>query len=198
MQDSGFFNSIDGDRLYSADDFSHFYGLFFTDGVISLPEESLKCTAGEGLSVNIAAGEALIKSHYFRHSEESTVELETAHDTYPRIDLIVVKYDNTDTGRKITLEAKTGVPAQPPQPPALERNDDVYELAIAVAGIAAGATTISSFRDTRSEENYCGFVKSKFAIDGVPQPDTGTVPYGTIVPVIGGNFNAPAGAYEEA
>lgn len=197
MQDSGFFNSIDGDRLYSAEDFSHFYGLFFTDGVLSLPEESLKCTAGEGLSVNIAAGEALIKAHYFRHSEASTVELEAAHDTYPRIDLIVVKYDNTGAGRTITLEAKTGVPAQPPQPPALERNNDVYELAIAVAGIAAGAATISSFRDTRSEENYCGLVKSRFAIDGVPQPDTGTIPHGVIVPVICGNFITPAGAYTE-
>lgn len=199
MQDSGFFDSIDDDRLYSADDFSHFYGLFFTDGVLSLPENALLCApVADSMAVTVQPGNALIKAHYFRLDEVTTLQVGAASPDYPRIDLITLRFDNSTPSRSITLGVKAGTPAGTPHAPELERTDEVYEIALAVIGIEAAGTSIASFRDTRQEENYCGLVKSRFAIDGVPQPDTGTVPYGVIVPVIGGDFGAPAGVYTEA
>lgn len=199
MQDSGFFDSIDDDRLYSADDFSHFYGLFFTDGVLSLPENALLCApVADSMAVTVQPGNALIKAHYFRLDEVTTLQVGAASPDYPRIDLITLRFDNSTPSRSITLGVKAGTPAGTPHAPELERTDEVYEIALAVIGIEAAGTSIASFRDTRQEENYCGLVKSRFAIDGVPQPDTGTVPYGTIVPIIGGDFTAPAGVYTEA
>lgn len=198
MQDSGFFDSIDDDRLYSSDDFSHFYGLFFTDGVLSLPENALLCAPVDGeMAVTVQPGNALIKAHYFRLDDVTTLQVGAASPDYPRIDLITLRFDNSTPARSITLCVKAGTPAGTPHAPELERTDEVYEIALAVIGIEAAGTSIASFRDTRQEENYCGLVKSRFAIDGVPQPDTGTVPYGVIVPIIGGDFTAPAGAYEE-
>ena len=199
MQDSGFFDSIDDDRLYSSDDFSHFYGLFFTDGVLSLPENALLCApVADSMAVTVQPGNALIKAHYFRLDEVTTLQVGAASPDYPRIDLITLRFDNSTPSRSITLGVKAGTPAGTPHAPELERTDEVYEIALAVIGIEAAGTSIASFRDTRQEENYCGLVKSRFAIDGVPQPDTGTVPYGTIVPIIGGDFTAPAGVYTEA
>lgn len=198
MQDSGFFDSIDDDRLYSSDDFSHFYGLFFTDGVLSLPENALLCAPVDGeMAVTVQPGNALVKAHYFRLDDVVTLPIGAASPDYPRIDLVTLRFDNSTPARSITLGVKAGTPAGTPQAPELTRTDEVYELAIAIIGIEAAGTSIASFRDTRQEENYCGLVKSRFAVDGQPQP-TGTIPYGVIIPVIAGDFNAPAGAYTEA
>lgn len=188
MQASGFFDSIDDDRLYSSDDFSHFYGLFFTDGVLSLPENALLCAPVEDeMAVTVQPGNALVKAHYFRLDDETTVQIGAASPDYPRIDLITLRFDNSTPARSITLGVKAGTPAGTPHAPELERTDEVYEIALAVLGIEAAGTSIASFRDTRQDENYCGLVKSRFAIDGVPQPETGTIPHGIIIPIMGGN-----------
>lgn len=188
MQDSGFFDSIDDDRLYSADDFSHFYGLFFTDGVLSLPENALLCAPVEDeMAVTVQPGNALVKAHYFRLNTETTVQIGAASPDYPRIDLITLRFDNSTPARNITLGVKAGTPAGTPHAPELERTDEVYEIALAVIGIEAAGTSIASFRDTREDEDYCGLVKAKFAIDGVPQPETGVIPHGVIIPIMGGN-----------
>jgi hypothetical protein len=188
MQASGFFDSIDDDRLYSSDDFSHFYGLFFTDGVLSLPENALLCAPVEDeMAVTVQPGNALVKAHYFRLDSETTVQIGAASPDYPRIDLITLRFDNSTPARSITLGVKAGTPAGTPHAPELERTDEAYEIAIAVIGIEAAGTSIASFRDTRQDENYCGLVKAKFAIDGVPQPETGVIPHGVIIPVMRGN-----------
>lgn len=188
MQASGFFDSIDDDRLYSSDDFSHFYGLFFTDGVLSLPENALLCAPVDGeMVVTVQPGNALIKAHYFRLDNVATIPIGAASPDYPRIDLITLRFDNSTPTRSITLGVKAGTPAGTPHAPELERTDEVYEIAIAVVGIEAAGTSIASFRDTRQDENYCGLVKSRFAIDGVPQPETGVIPHGIIIPIMGGN-----------
>ena len=188
MQASGFFDSIDDDRLYSSDDFSHFYGLFFTDGVLSLPENALLCApVADSMAVTVQPGNALVKAHYFRLNTETTVQIGAASPDYPRIDLITLRFDNSTPARSITLGVKTGTPAGTPHAPELERTDEVYEIALAVLGIEAAGTSIASFRDTREDENYCGLVKAKFAIDGVPQPETGVIPHGVIIPIMRGN-----------
>jgi hypothetical protein len=198
MQASGFFDSIDDDRLYSSDDFSRFYGLFFTDGVLSLPENALLCApVDDEMAVTVQPGNALLQSHYFRLDEVTTVQIGAASPDYPRIDLITLRFDNSTPARSITLGVKAGTPAGTPHAPELERTDEVYEIAIAVIGIEAAGTSIASFRDTRHDENYCGLVKARFAIDGVPQPETGVIPHGIIIPIMRGNVgNAGiSGAY---
>lgn len=197
-QMSGFFDSVDGDRLYNAAAFSAFYSMFFSDGVLTLPEDALLCEPAEdALAITVNPGNALVQGHYFLNPELTVMQLEAAHATYPRIDRVVLRYDNTTQGRSVSLAVITGTPASAPQAPALTRSDDVYELALCTVGIEAGGTSVASIQDNRQNDSLCGLVKCKFAVEGTPIPGTNIIPYGTITAIVPGSLDSPAGAYTE-
>ena len=56
----GFFASKEHDRRYSADDFSAFFGDFFTNGVLGSDTNSLKVSAAGDMNISIASGTAYI------------------------------------------------------------------------------------------------------------------------------------------
>ena len=62
---SGFFNSINGDRKYNAEELSNFYGQLISNGVLNKKDNGLQVTAGNGLTVQISKGWAWINTHYF-------------------------------------------------------------------------------------------------------------------------------------
>ena len=63
----GFFNAVDGDRLYNADDISSFYTGLMSDGVCTVPPTSLWVLhrTGEGLTFAVLPGRAFVQSKYF-------------------------------------------------------------------------------------------------------------------------------------
>ena len=75
-----------------------------------------------------------------------------------RIDRIVVQWDLTN--RIISVKAKSSSYSASPTAPAVERDADIYELAIADVYVSAGATTItqSNITDRRYNTELCGIV----------------------------------------
>lgn len=186
MTKCGFFNSVDEDRLYNADDISLFFNHLFTDGVMSLPEDALQVTAGSGLSVHVAPGIGMIQSRYLYNTGIEDIELAPAHDTYPRIDRIVMRLDLTASGRLISLAALTGTASAQPTAPELTRTSSVWELSLAQVGVHQNATAVSDVLDERLDDAVCGLVKAKFAVKA--EGGTGDyIPHGMIIPIINGN-----------
>ena len=64
MLKTGFFNSVDGDRKYSADDLSSFFVKLISDGVFPNPSNNLKVVAKSGLTVTVKEGFGFIKAKY--------------------------------------------------------------------------------------------------------------------------------------
>ena len=56
----GFFNSVDGDRKYSADQMSNYFKGLISDGVYEGLGSALVVTAGDGMAVNVGTGRAII------------------------------------------------------------------------------------------------------------------------------------------
>ena len=79
-----------------------------------------------------------------------------------RIDRVVLRldYDLRTMGVKVL----TGVPSATPQPPALTRNNHVYELSLAQVKIKAGAVSVSpaDIVDERFDTELCGLVTHLF------------------------------------
>ena len=154
---SGFFNSVDGDRLYNADDLSQFYYGLISNGVIADPITALSVSPGTGMKVSVAAGRAMVNCKYFVNTEAYELTLQAADDTNPRIDRVVLKFDNLN--REITIAVKTGTPAALPSAPSLIRTANVYELSLASIAVAAEATAVTSamITDERTNPAVCGF-----------------------------------------
>lgn len=166
---SGFFDAVDGDRTYNADDLSQFYYGLISGGVIADPLTALQIAADTGMTVTVAAGRAMLKCKYFVNTESYPVTLQAADDTNPRIDRIVVRLDMQS--RVIEILSRTGTPEVLPTPPELIRNTNVYEISLAQISIPAEATAITQamITDERTDPYVCGLCSfnrpEEFAVD---------------------------------
>ena len=131
---SRFFNSIDGDRAYSATDWAEYFASFIGNGVFGSPATNLLVSPGNGMSVSIAAGLAWINGYFYVNNAAFTLALSTADGSLPRIDRVVIRWSLAN--RAITAAVKTGTAASSPSAPTLTRDSSVYELAIADVYIA--------------------------------------------------------------
>lgn len=153
---SGFFDSVNEDRLYDAEQITSYFDGLVSDGVYeSIGNRFAVSAASSGLAVSVGTGRAIIKAHWIKNDEAATVSLSAADVQYPRIDAIVLRLDMT--ARAVTLVAKTGTPAASPTIPAITRTDEVYELYLASVFVAKNATAPGTITDLRPS-TYCGWV----------------------------------------
>lgn len=169
---SGFFNSVAGDRLYSASQFAEYFAAFIGTGVFPDPSTSLQIQTASGLQVKVKAGKAWI-SGFILINDADYLETLTADAVLNRIDRMVVRlhYNN----RNLTIVRKVGTLASTPSAPAVTRDSEMFELSLALISVPAGSTSIAlgNITDTRGDAAVCGFVSS--TITNIPYLTPGKV-----------------------
>ena len=167
---SGFFNSVNGDRKYDARRFAEYFATFISNGVFPNPSTNLQVMANNDMTVTVKVGKAWINGYILINDDDYILQLEPADGVLNRIDRIVARYDVVD--REIRLEIKKGTFASTPVAPALQRDADAYELALADIYVAAGTVSITqaNITDLRLNTDLCGIVHGT-----VEQVDTTTL-----------------------
>ncbi len=161
----GFFASKDHDRRYSADDFSAFFGDFFTNGVLGSDTNSLKASAVGDMNISIAAGTAYINGHWYRKASAQVLSLGDSDTAYGRTDAVVVRCDLEK--RMVYPFIIEGEPAETPKQTLPVRNEKCYDLVLAYIDVAANCVEVTEadITDKRGFDDVCGFVTS--AIDHI-------------------------------
>lgn len=155
------FDSVDGDREYTAQDFADYFNELLTTGVFYRNNQpSLRATRSTGLNTQVDIGAAYVEGYVYRNTSSLELLHAAGHASYPRIDRIVIRLDKSLSNRYVRAFIKEGTPASSPQPPSLERNDMVYEISLARVRVNAGASTIASIVDDRLNQSVCGVVSS--------------------------------------
>ena len=155
------FDSVNNDREVTAEDFAKYFHEVLTNGVFyrnNLP--SLKVSKGAGLISSVEIGAAFIEGYLYRNTAPITLTHASGNPSFPRVDRVVVRLNRNIANRDIRIMIKPGIPATNPLPPALERNNIIYELSLAHVRINAGASTISTVIDERLSQDLCGIVSS--------------------------------------
>ena len=155
----GFFNSVDSDRVYNADQMSKYFKGLVSNGVYMNVGGAYKVTAsGDGLSVNVAPGRAIIECKWAESDAIETVSITAADPSKARYTAITLRLSYGD--RLIALGTHDGVAAASPVKPMPVRNADNYEIILAYVLVPAGATTISQAQviDMRADSSVCGWV----------------------------------------
>ena len=171
----GFFNSIDGDRTYTAEDMNMPYQLLVSNGVFATPQgtasDYLQCVTSSGLTVKVKAGRGIFANKWFLLDSDMSLTLDTADVTLNRIDTIAVKIDATESVRGASIVIKKGTPATKPNAPTMTRSSLIteYRLADIYVGKSATAITQASITDQRGSSD-CGWITSL-----VQQVDTSTL-----------------------
>lgn len=162
MERSYFFDSVEGDqRIYNAADFARFHAQIIGNGVsntATLPD--LAVTAKQNMTVTLGAGYMFANGYMYENNSNLDLTHSTAHPTLDRIDRIVIRFDSSPTERRIYATIKQGNPATNPVPPALTRNNYIYEMSVAQVRIIAGKSFIeqSQITDERANNSVCGYI----------------------------------------
>lgn len=159
MEKYGFFSSINEDRLYTASDFTSYFNLFLDNGIFDLAYGALKVTANNTLEISVNPGVMWINGHVYELTEPKTLTVEPEANLSRR-DRVIVVLDHVN--REIRAEIKKGEPSDSPEYPALQRDEDKYEMCIAQYQVNKGVTAIqqADIIDTRKDIELCGEVTS--------------------------------------
>lgn len=158
MEKSSFFNSVNHDRVYKADDWAEYFASFIGNGVFPVPSNGLQVEAAEGMQIVIHTGKAWINGYFYFNTADLNTTLGTADGVLNRIDRIVLRWDLTE--RSIAVRVKPSSASASPTAPALQRDADAYEIALADVYVRAGSTAVlqSDITDQRFNSSLCGIV----------------------------------------
>ncbi len=166
MEVSRFFNSTPDDtRRYSAEEFAEFMRTFYSTGIVSGGENLRVSPSSETLSVTIQPGSAMMEGYWYANTAALSLPVTAANTVHPRVDRVVLRLDLTAPVRSINLAVLKGTPSANPQPPALTRNSNVYELSLARLQIPANASVVSSLLDERYNGSVCGITQGLYSVD---------------------------------
>lgn len=166
MERSMFFDSTaDDKRRYTSKDFADFMATFYSTGVLNGGESLKTSRSTAGLSVDLSPGYAVINGHWYQNSAPLNLIIEAADPSYPRIDRVVLRLDLTIEKRNITAMVLTGAPAAQPQPPALVRNDNYYDISLAQVAVPVNAAAAGAVTDERYDAQVCGLCNGLFTVD---------------------------------
>ena len=118
----GFYNSVNHDRRYNANQMASIFDGVITDGVYHSIGDAFSVTPGTGMNVNVAPGRAWFDHTWTLNDSILVVELTAAHQVYDRIDAIVLRVDGDK--RTNSIVAKAGTASSAPVKPTMT-NDDV-------------------------------------------------------------------------
>lgn len=157
----GFFDSVNGDRKYNADDISNYFLKLISNGVFATPASAMQVQAGSGMAVDVSAGWGFINCKWINNDGPYNLTIDASDIVLNRIDRIVLQLDPGAEARCISIAVKKGTPAATPAPPVLTRNTGgVWELSLAQIAVNAGVTSISQsdITDERGNTSVCGYV----------------------------------------
>ena len=156
----GFFDSIEGDRLYSAEDLTGYFLRLIPSGVLPDGFE----VAASGLTVSVSAGRGFLRTRWVNVTEPETLEVAPCTSGV-RQDRVVLRLNTLDAARNVSLAVKQGTPPPDYAPPALTRNDPVFEISL--ARLIVGTESVLSVIDERADKSLCGYVQGFGAFDGM-------------------------------
>ena len=157
----GFFNSVNGDRKYDADDISNYFLKLISNGVFASPANSMQVQAAGGMKIKVTPGWAFVNCKWLRLDTDYYITLDKSDAQYNRLDRIVVRLDPSDSVRSVTIAVKKGTASSPTKIVPLTRvTNGIWELSLAQVWVFANSTEIkqSAIVDERANTDVCGWV----------------------------------------
>lgn len=138
----GFYNSLNHDRKYSAEQISTIFDTLVKDGVFSHVSGIFGTTPGSGLQVIVKPGLAWFDHTWNQNDSSMPLALQPADVTLTRYDAVVLEVNLANRTNRIAVI--TGTPAVNPTKPAMSNTDTLHQHPLAYVKVPGGATAISA------------------------------------------------------
>lgn len=143
---SGFFNSKDHDRRYSALDVGKMFDGLILDGIFETIGQKFIVEADSGLSVKVGSGRAWF-NHTWMYTDSYTSITVTDPGLIPigfkRYDAVILEVNHTDEIRQASIKVISGDLAATPVKPVMQHSDGVDQYALCYIQIDRDTTEIT-------------------------------------------------------
>lgn len=140
---SGFFNSVDGDRKYRAEDFAAIFDGIVEDGIYKGVGTNFAATATGGLNVSVGVGRAWFNRTWTYNDAPYPLGFAASHPSQPRIDSIVLEVDTSDAVRRNRIFVLEGTAAGSPTPPSMLHTETINQYPLHNVLRPANSTVIT-------------------------------------------------------
>lgn len=140
---SGFFNSLNHDRRYSAQQMSAIFDGIINDGVFANIGVAFAITADSGVTINIGVGKAWFNSAWVYNDALLPKTLEGSEVVIDRIDAVVIEVDHSESVRMGDIKIVKGSPSSSPKNPTMANTANKHQYPLAYIYRKAGSTEIT-------------------------------------------------------
>lgn len=146
---SGFFNSVNHDRLYDAEQFGSLFDGIINDGVYEHVGDAFEVTPNSDVndSVIVGTGRAWFNHTWILNNAQYSITLNPPNLVAPRYDAIVLDIDRRDSVRKNSIVVVEGTPSSDPQYPSMVNEELHAQYPIAYIRMNPGNSDILSASD---------------------------------------------------
>lgn len=140
----GFYDSVDGDRKYNAQQMSAIFDGIINDGVFDSVGEHFAVSPTSGMGIKVGTGRAWFDHTWTYNDTDYPLTVSSSEVVLTRIDAVVLEVNNDSGTRANTIKMVEGIAGASPKRPPLKNTDTRHQHALAYITIPAGTTTITS------------------------------------------------------
>lgn len=139
----GFYNSLNGDRKYNAEQISSIFDGLIVDGVFASIGTAFAVEAAGGLTVNVGIGRAWFNHTWTLNDSILPLTAPESEVLLDRIDAVVLEVNGLESVRKNSIKIVAGTPSSEPVRPTLENEGNVHQYPLAYIYRKFGSTVIT-------------------------------------------------------
>lgn len=140
----GFYNSLNGDRRYNAEQLSSIFDGMVTDGVFSSIGKFLSVTPVSGMTVKVAPGKAWFNHTWTINDSDYPINIAASDPSLKRIDAVVLRVNASDSARENSIMVLKGTPSSNPVKPSMTNTEFIHDHALAYITVKGGATSLTA------------------------------------------------------
>lgn len=139
---SGFFNSVDHDRLYDATDISRLFDGLIRDGIFASIGDCLVVKQSNQMNVTVGTGRAWFNHTWSYNDALYPVTIPLSEILMDRIDAVVLEINSVESVRANSIKLIKGTPSSTPTKPALTNTKEVHQYPLAYVTVGKEVTSI--------------------------------------------------------
>lgn len=139
---SGFFNSVDHDRLYDATDISRLFDGLIRDGIFASIGDCLVVKQSNQMNVTVGTGRAWFNHTWSYNDALYPVTIPPSEILMDRIDAVVLEINSVESVRANSIKLIKGTPASTPAKPSLTNTKEVHQYPLAYVTVGKEVTSI--------------------------------------------------------
>lgn len=140
---SGFFNSLNGDRRYNAEQMSAIFDGIINDGVFANIGTAFGVRVDSGNIITVGIGRAWFDSTWLFNDAILPIVADESEVLLDRYDAVIIEIDRSDSVRAGNIKIVKGTPSSTPQYPVMIHTVDVNQYPLAYIYRKAGAASIT-------------------------------------------------------